>query len=152
MTAGQVAAKAAITSPKRSTGAASSIPARLTIARELAEATDVVVDGAAERTFKDRFWRLRRALQAFDGGGERGTILCDEQRRQVRHLDRGRVAPDRGAVRPQNLQLVAHGVGVAHEVAGIGVLRDQAQRPALSPTADQDRDATSTAVCRIQVR
>ena len=57
-------------------------------------------------------------------------------------LDLGGVAAHVGAVAVEHVDLVLHLVGVeAEEVAGVGVLRDQAQRLALAAAADQDRRA-----------
>src|SRR4051812_47226047 len=57
------------------------------------------------------------------------------------HSDLRRVAPFRGAVLAQDGDLAAHGVGVAEEVARVGVAGDEAQRAALAGAADEDRDA-----------
>ena len=47
----------------------------------------------------------------------------------------------RGAVLVQHGDLVAHGVGIAEQVAGVGVVRDEPQREPLPRAADEDRDA-----------
>ena len=45
------------------------------------------------------------------------------------------------AVLVQDRDLVAHGVRIAEQVAGVGVARDEPQRLLLARAADEDRDA-----------
>ena len=60
---------------------------------------------------------------------------------EVRHAHRGGVAALGRAVLVQDGDLVAHGVRIAEQVAGVGVARDEPQRLALARSADEDRDA-----------
>ena len=53
--------------------------------------------------------------------------------------DLGRVAVDLGAVAVQDLDLAPDGLGVAEEVAGVGVPGHEPQRPPLARAADEDR-------------
>ena len=55
------------------------------------------------------------------------------------HLDLGDVAPDRLAVAPQDLDLVAQLLDAAHRVPLVGVGGDGAQRLLLARAADHDR-------------
>jgi hypothetical protein len=60
---------------------------------------------------------------------------------EMRDRDLRGVAVLGGTVLVQHGDLVAHGVGIAEEVAGVGVARDEAQRDLLARAADEDRDA-----------
>ena len=77
--------------------------------------------------------------EPLDDRRQLGRVAADEGRRQLRHLDRGRIAADRLAVRAEHGGLVRHRVDVADDVAGIGVLRNEPQGAALAAAADEDR-------------
>ena len=55
----------------------------------------------------------------------------------------GRVAPDVLAVLPEHAEQVPRTLGVAEEVAAVGVLGDHPQRLALAAAADEDRDVAA---------
>src|SRR5918999_791015 len=63
------------------------------------------------------------------------------RRCQVRHLDLGRIALLRRAVLVEHGELVAHAVGVAAQVAGVGMAGGEPQGPLLARPAHHDRDA-----------
>ncbi len=67
-------------------------------------------------------------------GGQVAAVAPDDGARQVGDGDRGRVAVDRLAVIVQHLDLVADGVGVAEQVARVGVLGDEPQACASRPS------------------
>src|ERR671914_1291045 len=64
----------------------------------------------------------------------------DPRRRQMCHLDLGRIALLRRAVLVEHGELVPHTVGVAAQVAGVGMPGYQPQGPLLPRPAHHDRD------------
>ena len=67
----------------------------------------------------------------------------DRERAEARLRDLGRIAPDRLAMVFEHAEQVPDAVRVTEEIAGVRVLRDQAQCLPLAAAADEDRDVAA---------